>query len=93
MSVVFLLGAMFYMDWRLEPVRAVGAPLRGLQSRQAEAAHQARVRPLACKESGELNSMLTQTLQSMRVVKAYGQEANEARRFRPDRRTTSANTS
>ena len=26
--------------------------------------------------------MLTQTLQSMRVVKAYGQEANEARRFR-----------
>ena len=26
--------------------------------------------------------MLTQTLQSMRVVKAYGQEANEAQRFR-----------
>src|SRR4029079_13646213 len=26
--------------------------------------------------------MLTQTLQSMRVVKAYGQEANETRRFR-----------
>ena len=26
--------------------------------------------------------MLTQTLQSMRVVKAYGQEAHEARRFR-----------
>ena len=26
--------------------------------------------------------MLTQTLQSMRVVKAYGQEENEARRFR-----------
>ena len=25
--------------------------------------------------------MLTQTLQSMRVVKAYGQEAHEARRF------------
>jgi subfamily B ATP-binding cassette protein MsbA len=34
------------------------------------------------QEAGELGSMLTQTLQSIRVVKAYSQEENEARRFR-----------
>jgi subfamily B ATP-binding cassette protein MsbA len=34
------------------------------------------------QESGNLNSLLTQTLQSMRVVKAYGQEIREAQRLR-----------
>nr|MBA3518688.1 ABC transporter ATP-binding protein [Hyphomicrobiales bacterium] len=33
------------------------------------------------QETGDLGSMLTQTLQSMRVVKAYNQEESEARRF------------
>ena len=81
MSAVFLLGAMFYMDWRLSLFVLVGAPIAvfnlGKQRRRVRSAS-----GRGLKESGELNSMLTQTLQSMRVVKAYGQEANEAQRLR-----------
>ncbi len=81
MSAVFLLGAMFYMDWRLSLFVLIGAPLAVLNlGKQRKRIRRASGRTL--RESGELSSMLTQTLQSMRVVKAYGQEANEARRFR-----------
>ena len=81
MSAVFLLGAMFYMDWRLSLIVLVGAPLAVFNlGKQRTRIRRASGRGM--KESGELNSMLTQTLQSMRVVKAYGQEANETRRFR-----------
>lgn len=81
LTVVFLLGAMFYMDWRLSTLVLIGTPLAifnlGKQKR--------RIRKAAgrtMQEAGNLNSMLTQTLLGMRVVKAYGQEANEARRLR-----------
>jgi subfamily B ATP-binding cassette protein MsbA len=81
MSAVFLLGAMFYMDWRLSLFVLVAAPLAVLSlGRQRTRIRRASGRGL--KEHNELNSMLTQTLQSMRVVKAYGQEAHETRRFR-----------
>ena len=81
MSAIFLLVAMFYMDWRLSFFVLVGAPIAVVSlGRQRTRIRRASGRGI--KESSELNSMLTQTLQSMRVVKAYGQEANEARRFR-----------
>jgi subfamily B ATP-binding cassette protein MsbA len=81
MSAVFLMGAMFYMDWRLSLVVLIGAPVAVLTlGKQRKRIRHASGRGL--RESSELNSMLTQTLQSMRVVKAYGQEANETRRFR-----------
>ena len=34
-SIVFLMGAMFYMDWRLSLIVLIGAPPRDLQSRTA----------------------------------------------------------
>ena len=81
MSVLFLVGAMFYMDWRLALVVLVGAPLAVLNlGHQKKRIKRAVGQTL--QESGDLNSMLTQTLQGMRVVKAYGQEAYEARRVR-----------
>jgi len=81
MSAVFLLGAMFYMDWRLSLVVLIAAPLAVLSlGKQRKRIRRASGRGI--KEYNELNSMLTQTLQGMRVVKAYGQEAHEARRFR-----------
>jgi subfamily B ATP-binding cassette protein MsbA len=80
LTVVFLLGAMFYMDWRLSLVVLIGAPLAIINlGRQKQ-----RIRAFtgrSIQESGHLNSLLTQTLQSMRVVKAYGQEAREAQRL------------
>jgi subfamily B ATP-binding cassette protein MsbA len=80
LSVVFLLGAMIYMDWRLSLVVLIGAPLAvfnlGEQKKRIR-----RASRQSLQESGDLNSLLTQTLQGMRVVKAYGQEAHEARRL------------
>jgi subfamily B ATP-binding cassette protein MsbA len=81
LSAVFLLGAMFYMDWRLSLFVLIAAPLAVVNlGKQRSKIRLAAGRGM--KEASELNSMLTQTLQSMRVVKAYGQEANEARRLR-----------
>jgi subfamily B ATP-binding cassette protein MsbA len=81
MSALFLLGAMFYMDWRLSLFVLFAAPLAILNlGKQRGRIRRASGRGI--REASELNSMLTQTLQSMRVVKAYGQEANETKRFR-----------
>ncbi len=81
MSAVFLMGAMFYMDWRLSLFVMIGAPLAVINlGKQRSRIRRASGRGI--REYSELSSMLTQTLQSMRVVKAYGQEANETRRFR-----------
>jgi subfamily B ATP-binding cassette protein MsbA len=81
LSCVFLLGAMFYMDWRLSLLVLVGAPVAMINlGRQKKRIGKSVRRTL--QESGDLGSMLTQTLQGMRVVKAYGQEETEARRFR-----------
>jgi len=80
LSVVFLLGAMVYMDWRLSLVVLIGAPLAVFNlGQQKKRIRRAARRSL--REAGDFNSMLTQTLQSMRVVKAYGQEEHEARRL------------
>lgn len=77
---IALLGAMFYMDWRLALIVLVGAPLAifnlGKQKRRIR-----RSSKRSLQESGDLSSMLTQTLQGMRIVKAYGQEEHEARRL------------
>jgi len=80
LTVVALLGAMFYMDWRLGLVALIGMPLAvfnlGKQKRRIRSTLRRSL-----QESGDLNSMLTQTLQGMRVVKAYGQEQREAQRL------------
>jgi subfamily B ATP-binding cassette protein MsbA len=80
-SLVFLLGAMLYMDWRLSLIVLFGTPFAVFNlGRQKKKLRSAIGRSM--RQSGDLNSLLTQTLQSMRVVKAYGQEQNEAQRFR-----------
>ncbi len=81
LTVVFLLCAMFYLDWRLSIVVLLGAPFAILNlSRQKKRVRHASGRTF--QESGALSSRLTQTLQSMRVVKAYGQEQAETKRLR-----------
>ena len=79
LSLIFLTGAMFYMDWRLSLLVLIGAPIAIFNlGKQKRRVRQATGQSLQI--SGEFNSLLTQTLQGMRVVKAYGQEANEAKR-------------
>jgi subfamily B ATP-binding cassette protein MsbA len=81
LTVVLLVGAMFYMDWRLSLLVLIGAPLAIFNLGRQKKRIRMSVRR-SMQEAGNLGSMLTQTLQAMRVVKAYGQEENEALRFR-----------
>ncbi|HYI27815.1 MAG TPA: ABC transporter transmembrane domain-containing protein, partial [Bradyrhizobium sp.] len=81
LSVLFLVGAMIYLDWRLSLLVMAGMPIVMLNlGRQRIRIRRSVKRSL--EESGDLGSMLTQTLQSMRVVKAYRQEEHEGERFR-----------
>ncbi|WP_051631211.1 ABC transporter ATP-binding protein [Afifella pfennigii] len=81
LTVIFLTGAMFYMDWRLALMVVAGMPFAYLFLRKQRKRISGSVRR-SLKESGDLGSLLTQTLQSLRVVKAYRQEKREAERFR-----------
>ena len=81
LTVAFLVGAMFYMDWRLGLIVLAGLPVAVLNlGRQRRRIKRAVRRSM--QESGNLGTMLTETLQGIRVVKAYGQEENEGIRFR-----------
>jgi subfamily B ATP-binding cassette protein MsbA len=80
LSVVCLVGAMVYMDWRLSLAALIGAPFIVLHLGRQKKRIRGAVRR-SMEETGYLGSMLTQTLQAIRVVKAYNQEENEARRF------------
>jgi subfamily B ATP-binding cassette protein MsbA len=81
LSVLVLVGAMIYMDWVLSAIVLAGLPVVAVHlGRQRRRIRQSVRRSL--QESGDLGSMLTQTIQSIRVVKAYGQEGSEAARFR-----------
>ena len=81
LSIVFLVGTMLYMDWRLTILVLAGMPLAAMHlGRQKGRIRRSVTRSL--QESGNLGSMLTQMLQSIRVVKAYRQEERESARFR-----------
>ena len=66
-SLICLIGAMFYMDWLLSLIVLLGAPLAVLNlGRQRKRLRRAAGRSI--REAGDLNSVLMQTLQSMRSV-------------------------
>src|SRR6516164_10460503 len=78
-TVVFLVGVMFYQDWLLALVSFFVFPLAihpivgiGRRMRRVSANTQA--------EMGQLTTLLSQTFQGARLVKAYGMEAYEERR-------------
>src|SRR5215468_7682313 len=79
LTVVFLVGVMFYQDWLLalvsffvfplaiRPIIAIGRRIR-------------RVATNAQAEIGQFTTLLSQTFQGVRHVKAYGMEEYEERR-------------
>ena len=76
LTVVFLLGVMFYQDWLLALVSFFVFPLAicpivaiGRRMRRVSANTQAEI--------GQLTTLLSQTFQGARLVKAYGMEAYE----------------
>jgi subfamily B ATP-binding cassette protein MsbA len=78
-TVVFLVAVMFYQDWLLALISFFVFPLAirpivgiGRRMRRVSANTQAEI--------GELTTLLTQTFQGARQVKAYGMEAYEEAR-------------
>ncbi len=79
LTVVFLVALMFYQDWVLALVAFVAFPTAvlpivhiGRRLRKVSASTQA--------ELGNLTTLLSETIQGARHVKAYGMEAHETRR-------------
>ena len=79
LTVLFLVGVMFYQDWLLALVSFFVFPLAihpivniGRRMRRVSANTQAEI--------GQLTTLLSQTFQGARLVKAYGMEGYEERR-------------
>ncbi|MEQ9327100.1 MAG: ABC transporter transmembrane domain-containing protein [Rhodospirillales bacterium] len=80
MSAVFLIGVMFYQDWKLAFIATVVLPIAirpiarlGKRMRRVTANTQA--------EFGEFSNILNQTFQGVRHVKAYAMEEYESTRI------------
>jgi subfamily B ATP-binding cassette protein MsbA len=80
-SIVFLVGVVFYQDWMLAVITMLVFPVAGYpivrfgrKMRRATSDGQASM--------GELTSLLEETVSGIRVVKAFGMEAYERGRFR-----------
>ncbi len=79
LSVVFLIGVMFYQDWMLAsaafllfPVAILPVVRLGRRMRKVTGSTQIQV--------GQLTTVLDQSFQGVRVVKSYGMEAYEQRK-------------
>ena len=79
LSILFLVGVMFYQDWLLACIAFVVGPLSvapvnqiGKKLRRNSSETQTRM--------GEFSTLLSQSFQGMRVIKADGMEAMERRR-------------
>ncbi len=78
-TVVFLVGVMFYQDWLLALVTFFVFPL-AIRPIVAIGRRIRRVTANAQAEIGEFTTLLSQTFQGARHVKAYGMEQYEERR-------------
>lgn len=77
---ITLLGYLFYLNWRLSLSLLVIAPMAGLLVRLASK----RFRKLSRKiqnAMGDVNHVVSETITSFQVVKTYGGEEYERRRF------------
>ena len=79
LSILFLVGVMFYQDWLLACIAFIVGPLAvapvnyiGKKLRRNSSETQARM--------GEFSSFLSQSFQGMRVIRAYGMETAEKHR-------------
>src|SRR5437899_7997016 len=78
-TVVFLVGLMFYQDWRLALIAFFAFPL-AIRPIVAIGRRMRRVSANTQAEMGQLTTLLSQTFQGARHVKAYGMEDYEERR-------------
>jgi subfamily B ATP-binding cassette protein MsbA len=79
LMVLFLVGLMFYQDWRLATVTFFVFPLAILPMRKL--GKRMRKASTASQDlTGAFSALLTETLQGIRHIKAYGMEAHETSR-------------
>ncbi|MGE5537391.1 MAG: ABC transporter ATP-binding protein [Gemmatimonas sp.] len=79
LSVVFLMGVVFYQDWLLATISLVIAPLT-IVPLQKLSKRMRRVSTQTQSEMGTLNASLAQVFQGIRLIKAYRLESFEERR-------------
>lgn len=80
LTLVFLIGVMFYQHWELSLVVCFVFPLVGVMSGKLGR----RTRKGSAKgqeETGRLTTILSETLEGVRLVKAYGMEEREIARI------------
>ena len=75
-TIVFLVGVMFYQDWALALVAFFAFPL-AIRPIVSIGRRMRRVSASTQQEMGEVTTLLSQTFQGARHVKAYGMEAYE----------------
>ncbi|HEY8299449.1 MAG TPA: ABC transporter transmembrane domain-containing protein, partial [Methyloceanibacter sp.] len=79
LKVVILVGTMFYMDARFAVLILLFMPIAWfVLSRQRRKMRKSTTQSL--QETGDLSSLITQTLRGMRIVRAYRQEDREEAR-------------
>ena len=79
LTLICLIGVMYYQDWRLATVSLIAIPLVGLFSRKLGK----RMKKTSTEgqiETGVLASLLSENLDGQRVVKAYQQEEVEIKK-------------
>ena len=81
LQIIFLCAAMFYMDWLLALIVLAALPVGGWLLRYQRRRTRSSVKR-TLQETGDLGSIVAQTLQGIRVVKAYHREAEETSRAR-----------
>jgi subfamily B ATP-binding cassette protein MsbA len=80
-SLVFLLGALFYYDWRLALISMILIPLVVFPSAKLGRYIRASSRSSQDK-MGELNNVLQETFSGIRIVKAFAMEPFEIEKFK-----------
>ena len=79
LKVIILVGTMFYMDARFAVLILIFMPIAWfVLSRQRRKMRKSTTKSL--QETGDLSSLITQTLRGMRIVRAYRQENREEAR-------------
>ncbi len=80
-TVFALIGAMFYMNWRLAILGSAVIPIAALFMRKLGRRTRKATRQ-GLEGTGDLSALVSEALSGIRVVKAYGQEDREIERAR-----------
>jgi subfamily B ATP-binding cassette protein MsbA len=81
LTVIWMLGVMFYQNWKLAAVSIVIIPA-ALQTMLRMGQRLRRLATSGQENVGDMASLLQETLTGVRIVKAFGREESEAVRFR-----------